>query len=372
MERLEIKMSKFTKIEQTNIVKQAMELETAIQNGQRELLRLKREKFEDAPDEPVRKVINQNVQTVAPDYSALPQVNYTFVTFLEDDIKTKPTILNKLFSAHPFRRCLIIFGICSVLSSILIPIGTSTVMSFLTSIIGAIAFFAIPVTVIYWFVKKSAYTNKKKELDAALTQEPDYIQAKAEADRIAEQKQMEIAEDLRNQQADLDCQYAKAKEQYDTVVMPKYKAELAAWTTEHDKKVQEVTDKLEADRRAQAELYETSKIIPMQYRDVEALTYIYQLMSTSEYDLKEAVDMYDKELKRQQEEARIKEMQRANNLADEQNYRLMQQNELLNDQNELQYQQNAIAEKQRKDDRRREIETEYHRHQIRKNLKNNK
>lgn len=365
-------MSKFTKSEQTNIVKKAMELETAIQNGSEEVFQLKREKFKVAPDEPVRKVINQDVQPVAPDYSALPQVNYTFAEFLEDDIKTKPTLLNKLFSAHPFRRCLIIFGICSVISGILKLIEINDVMSFLISIIEAIAFFSIPATVIYWFVKKSAYNKKKEELDAALAQEPEYIQAKAEADRIAEQKQAEIVENLRNQQAELDGQYAKEKEQYDTVVMPKYKAELEAWTTEHDKKVQAVTDKLEADRKAQSELYETSKIIPMQYRGIEALTYIYQLMSTSEYDLKEAVGMYDKELQRQQEEARIKELQRSNELADEQNYRLMQQNELLNDQNELQYQQNAIAEKQRKDDRRREIEAEYHRHQIRKNLKNSK
>lgn len=77
--------------------------------------------------------------------------------------------------------------------------------------------------------------------------------------------------------------------------MPQYKEELAAWTAEQNKKIQAVADKLEANRRAQSEVYETSKIIPMQYRSVEALTYIYKLMSTSEYDLKEAVAMYDKE-----------------------------------------------------------------------------
>ena len=88
-------------------------------------------------------------------------------------------------------------------------------------------------------------------------------------------------------------------------------------------------------------------------------------MSTSEYDIKEAIDMYNREIERQLNAMRIRERQRANDLADE-------QNELQNELNELQYQQNIIAEKQRKDDRRREIDTEYHRHQLRKNLKSNK
>ena len=80
--------------------------------------------------------------------------------------------------------------------------------------------------------------------------------------------------------------------------------------------------------------------------------------------------MYDKEVQRQLEMARIAELQRSNALADEQNYHLYQQNSLLNEQNELQYQYNETAEKHRKDDLRRELETEYHRHQVRKHLNN--
>ena len=110
-------------------------------------------------------------------------------------------------------------------------------------------------------------------------------------------------------------------------------------------------------------IYQETKIVPSQYRTIEALNYIYEMISTSDYDIKEAVDMYDKAIQRQQEAARIEELQRANDLADQQNYHLAQQNALIDE-------QNAISERQRMDDRRRELETEYHRHQVRKQLKN--
>lgn len=374
-------MSNFTKDDQTKVVKQAMELENAILKGQRELSQLERETFKSAPDKPIKKVARR-VPPVTPDYSALPKVDYTFEAFLEDASKAHPLnkLLYKIFSVHPFIRSLIILAI-----SFFLFISSFAYNAFNTvGIIAMIGGFAPYVALAYWRTNKSAYEKRIEGLKAALPQTPEYIQAKAEADRIAQEKQAAIDEDLKNQQANFDSQYAKEKEQYDTVVLPKYQAELSAWTTEHDKKIKAVKDKLDADCRAQSELYATTKIIPMQYRDIEALTYLYQLMSTSDYDLKEAVDMYDKELQRQQEAERIRQegqrvaaLQRANALAEEQNYRLGQQNDLLdeqnrflNEQNYLQHEQNEIAEKQRADDRRREIETEYHRHQIRKNLKN--
>ena len=374
-------MSNFTKDDQTKVVKQAMELENAILKGQRELSRLERETFKSAPDKPIKKVARR-VPPVTPDYSALPKVDYTFEAFLEDASKAHPLnkLLYKIFSVHPFIRSLIILAI-----SFFLFISSFAYNAFNTvGIIAMIGGFAPYVALAYWRTNKSAYEKRIEGLKAALPQTPEYIQAKAEADRIAQEKQAAIDEDLKNQQANFDSQYAKEKEQYDTVVLPKYQAELSAWTTEHDKRIKAVKDKLDADCRAQSELYATTKIIPMQYRDIEALTYLYQLMSTSDYDLKEAVDMYDKELQRQQEAERIRQegqrvaaLQRANALAEEQNYRLGQQNDLLdeqnrflNEQNYLQHEQNEIAEKQRADDRRREIETEYHRHQIRKNLKN--
>lgn len=342
-------MSNYTQEQQTKFIKDAMTLTTAIQTGEEELRRQEGERFKSKPMAPTRKVLE--IPKIQPQIPEAPKTKYSYDDYLTNIIKSK---------------------------FILIPIGIFIVLFLFFILIGDAAglalfiFFAMIIVPIIFIVSFIDYSKKKKDLNQKLAQSPEYIKSVEEAKKAAEEKQQKVNEDIAKQQAEIDAKYKSDIEQYDTVIMPKYKAELAAWTTEHDKKVQAVTDKLEADRRAQSELYETSKIIPMQYRGIEALTYIYQLMATSEYDLKESIDMYDKKLQRQQEEARIRELQRANNLADEQNYHLMQQNELLNDQNELQYQQNAIAEKQRKDDRRREIEAEYHRHQIRKNLKNSK
>lgn len=363
-------MSKFTKEEQTNIVKQAMELETAILNGQKKLRRLRREKFRDVPKKPVRKTASP-VQPITPDYSGLPQIDYSFTAFLEDEIKTKPTFVNKLFSTHPFKRCAIICGILSILTFLVIPLSSSnTFFDLLALLFGGLANCSIPAAGVYWAIKRTPYKNRKQERFAQFMQSPEYLNAKAQADMIAQQRQAEMERNFQAQQAVFDEEYKKAQEHYDSVTLPQYERERSEWTSEHDRDIQDVSDKLDSDKKAQSDLYESSKIIPLHYRSIEPLTYIYQLMSTSDYNIKEAVDMYNKEIQRQQEAARIEELQRANALADEQNYRLMQQNELLNDQNELQYQQNAIAEKQRKDDRRREIETEYHRHQVRKQWKN--
>lgn len=72
-----------------------MELETAILNGQKKLRRLRREKFRDVPKKPVRKTASP-VQPITPDYSGLPQIDYSFTAFLEDEIKTKPTFVNNM------------------------------------------------------------------------------------------------------------------------------------------------------------------------------------------------------------------------------------------------------------------------------------
>ena len=358
-------MSKFTKDEQTSIVKQAMELEAAILSGQKELSRLKSKRFKSAPAAPVRKTVNRG-QPIAPDYSALPQFNYSFTNYLEDEIKTNPTFINKLFSAHPFKRCAIICGVFFVASIILTIIPS---LFFVRIIFDCLAVWAIPAAGIYWLVKQSAYKSKKKELTAQFEQTSEYLNAKAKADMRAQQQQAEIEHKLQAQQAAFDDEYQKAKEHYDTVILPQYNDERSAWESEHERKVQAVSSKLDSDRKAQSELYESTRIIPMQYRSIETLTYIYQLMSTSDYDIKEAVDMYDKEIQRKQEAQRIEELQRANALADEQNYHLSKQNALLDEQNDLQAQQNEISERMRKDERRREWETLYHRHQVKKQWK---
>lgn len=336
-----------SKDEQTAVVKQAMELEASICNLKKEMSELKREKFKPAPKSPVKR-------TIQPDYSSLPKLNITFTEFLEDEIKNRPSWINKLFSAHPLRRGLIV----SAAGFVLFLFALASSISFLTTISG-IAMFGFYAGVIYWFIRKREYKAKKDEIAAQRAQMPAYIQAKTEADNLA-----------KKQQAECDIQYAKEKEVYDTVTFPQYESERLDWNTKHDKRVQIVSDKLDADSKAQSELYEATKIIPLHYRDLKALEYIYQLMSTSDYDIKEAVNMYDKELQRQQEAKRIAEQQRANELQAQAIQLADEQNQLAYEQNALLDEQNAIAEKARKEATVAAAASAIQRHNTNKMLKN--
>ena len=344
-------MGELSKNEQTEVVKKALELEKSIINYKKELSKVNKEKFKSAPTAPIQKKAKA-------DYSSLPQVDLKFQDYLMNDVQNNPTTMNKLFGIHPFIRALIAGSVIFVVSIIILMIPNVLFMMFgLLLMLAAIVPFVI--ALVYFSQKRTGYNNLVKEMKERLPQTPAYINAKMQADMIAQQQQEEF-----------DRQYASEKYQYDTVTIPQYNSELEAWTNEHNKKIQDTTINLNNAETELNNLYTSTMIIPMQYRTIEALEYFYQLMSTSDYDIREAVDMYDKEVQRQLEMARIAELQRSNALADEQNYHLYQQNSLLNEQNELQYQYNETAEKHRKDDLRRELETEYHRHQVRKHLNN--
>ena len=84
-----------------------------------------------------------------------------------------------------------------------------------------------------------------------------------------------------------------------------------------------------------AALYGETRIVPAQYRRVDALQYIYDMISTSDYDVRQAIEYFDKSQQRALEEMRLQEQQQANALA-------MEQNDLLD-------RQNSIAEKARRD-----------------------
>lgn len=364
-------MSNFTKDEQTQIVTQAMELEKAIIDGNEKLSELKRQRFKAAPSEPKRQTVDMNVKPVEPDYSALPSVNLTFTDYLDEEIKTNPNLLNKLFSAHPIKRGLIATAICFALMMILMPICASVRFLMVLLIpVGFIGSCGILITLVYYFVKRSAYSKKVTELTNDLKAQPDYQQMKGEAERIAQEKTDAIIADLKKQQAEFDKQYADEKQHYDTVVIPEYEKEKSDWIAAHEQEIRAISDKLNADKKAQDYLYRSSKIIPMQYQNIGALKYISQMMSTSDYDIKEAINMYDKEIQRQQEMLRLQEQKKANalqahaiQLADEQNQLAYEQNALLDE-------QNAISERARENANTAAIIGTIQRHNTNKALKN--
>ncbi len=75
--------------------------------------------------------------------------------------------------------------------------------------------------------------------------------------------------------------------------------------TEYDIEIETLGNEIQSMQKELATLYETEKPVPLQYRNRKALQYIYDIMSTSDYDLKQAIDSYDKLKARELEEERI-------------------------------------------------------------------
>ena len=75
--------------------------------------------------------------------------------------------------------------------------------------------------------------------------------------------------------------------------------------TEYDIELETLGNEIQSMQKELAVLYETEKPVPLQYRNRKALQYIYDIMSTSDYDLKQAIDSYDKLKARELEEERI-------------------------------------------------------------------
>lgn len=195
----------------------------------------------------------------------------------------------------------------------------AVLLLFLTSGVG---------TLIYYF----AFYKPKKEAEieqiknsAAYRQQ--CAQAEAEFNRL---------------QKELDKQFEQETNRYQTVVLPEYDRDLAAWTEQHNHQIHKYKVQLEL---AQGELqahYRETKIVPLQYRTIPALQYIYDMISSSDYTVREAIESYDKQEQRKLDLARLEEQQQANQLAYEQNQLAYEQNDLLDRQNE-------IAQKTRRD-----------------------
>jgi len=160
---------------------------------------------------------------------------------------------------------------------------------FLTVVVGAIAWIAI-----YYF---AIFKPKKDEEIRQIQNSAQYKEQCAAADREFDKMQEKA-----------DATYQIQKQEYETEILPKYHEEIEK--AKYDLKI--AKDALD-------NLYTTTKIVPLQYREIHILQYIYDTISTSDFDVKYAIELYDKNEQRKLEEARLYEQQQANQLASEQN-----------------------------------------------------
>lgn len=138
----------------------------------------------------------------------------------------------------------------------------------------------------------------------------------------------EIDEDVKRRQKETDLNFEKATKEYNEETIPAYEKEKAEWEADVKCRINDAKSELEKAEQELKELYDSTKIIPLQYRSIDALKYIYDTLSTSEYDIHGAIDLYDKDRRRRLDEERLYEQQVSNSLADEQNEILARQNDI--------------------------------------------
>ena len=250
-------MSKYTKEEQTEIVRCAMNLEAAIQCETVELERLKNERFKLPP----RKPLQLMAEPIQPEYPDEPKSSLTF----EDFLGKGQSLLKNLAVLPLWLKILF-----SMIAISIFPVGT-------------IAF-----GYVFWL-----YSNKKKQYSAALEEENkrlansfEYVSARKAAEELAQTQTNEMNKRFEeNYKAELD--------KYNNELLPAYNEELELWETENNMKINVVQTDLTNNKDALRELYSDTMLISAHNRDLRKLIWLYEDMSTSEHDIEKATERLD-------------------------------------------------------------------------------
>ena len=194
-------------------------------------------------------------------------------------------------------------------------------------VLAFIPFISIVGSIIYYLI----YRYIKKQQIEKIQVSPEY------------KKQCEKAEqDFQRQQQQFDNEYQAALDEYNSVTLPEYEQAFTMWKSAQSAKISECESVLSQAEVELTQHYEDTKIVPLKYRTIPALQYIYDMVSTSDFSVRDSIDSFEKAEQQRLDRARLEEQQRANRLAEE-------QNQLADEQNYLLDQQNEIANKARRD-----------------------
>ncbi|MBQ1287428.1 MAG: hypothetical protein IIY22_02595 [Erysipelotrichaceae bacterium] len=300
-------MSKFTKDEQTEIVRWAMNLEAAIQSEQAELSRLMRSRFHSAPAAPTRKVIDQRVKEIKPNYPEKPKVEVDFKEFLAKEAANSPGFFTNLFGTEPLKKGLTITGISIVVTFVLGSLAISgsgsdagglfTIFGWLVSFVGSlVSFFSFFGSIAYYLNKRKHWMEEVKRRKMAAENDPGYLNARAEAERAAQEEMDRKARVLKNNQAVLDRKYEKDKKEYELTTLPTYEKEKELWEIEKEIKTSIIADDLASNQQLQKELYDSTKLISVNNRTLPKLIWLYEDMNSTEHDIERATDLLNADL----------------------------------------------------------------------------
>ena len=119
-------------------------------------------------------------------------------------------------------------------------------------------------------------------------------------------------------QEEYDASFQKEQKKYETEILPKYLEDLELWEKDHNIKVEKTKEDFQTAKNELDTFFEENKVVPVQYRTIDALQYIHDIMSSSDYNVKEAIEMYDRNEQLKIEEQKRLDQKQANEQALEQ------------------------------------------------------
>ena len=297
-------MSKYSLEEQANIVGMAAELEAAIIFENEEIPRLQAQRFKSQPVAPkLASVAEPSVPE--PKYikhvPPKPQAK-SFSQWLNDKTKkSNALVLNIILMAQFVVVLFFWISVASAFTKSKALVGVNIFFGILTLVSAGIA--------VVTLIKFLNYKKAHNQYYADVKNSEEYKNECVAAAQATEQKNQEIKANYEAQVKTAQDEYeAKVKavqkeyddamDNYNNVVVPTYKNELAVWQGKQEEMIALVKKDLAENTEALEELYTSTKLIPSSYRTVDRLTWIYEDMSTSEHDIERAIDLLNsKEIK---------------------------------------------------------------------------
>jgi len=250
-------MSKYTKEEQTEIVRWAMKLQAAIETEAEEIRRIENASFpEQMPAAPVR----QKTPEVVPEYPPIPKPQYSLIAHLKE---TK-----MLWVIIALAGLSLILSIIGAFYFGLMILSTFVFM-------GAVAVFVLS------FIKWRKIYNQIYE---SIKNHPDNVKARKEAEAKAR-------EEYAVRDAEIQQEYESAMQKYEKEILPAYKYRKGIWETKRNEKLAILKADLKENQEALAILYAETGIISKNNRELAKLVWLYEDMSSSEHDIERATDL---------------------------------------------------------------------------------
>lgn len=200
----------------------------------------------------------------------------------------------------PLIAAFVISIVLKVLGSIFLTSFIGIVLTTLGSLVGIV----VPLSLIYIAYQRFVVFPKEKKADEECIRNSSEYKEQCR----------KLDEEYDRQQQELDKKYNAALE--------KFNQEVAEWESKNEewnKKVEAEINELKIQRTSLENerdiLYSEVKSIPVNYRKKKIVKFIYQTISTSDYSIKEAIELYERNEQNRIEQEKLNGLKAKNDLA---------------------------------------------------------